>query len=297
MDRIRRFIRIWLGFSRTETNGFLILLPLLLIIIISKPVYQSLRSGESFIVIRDTTLRLQVAQWDAAIAEKPAVEKVVMRSFDPNKEPVEGLISLGFTERLATRIAAYRSKGGVFRVKRDLMKIYGMDSTLYTQMQPHINLPFAIPVTVSKAVTTSTPIAKKSASIISINLNTADTSTLMSMKGIGRILSKRIIRFRESLGGFSSEDQLFEVYGLDSALVNSLKSHIYVDASLKKININTADELTLAAHPYIKKKLAASIAAYRFQHGKFNDVNDIRKLPLIAPLLAEKLIPYLTVTD
>ena len=92
MDRIRRFIRIWLGFSRTETNGFLILLPLLLIIIISKPVYQSLRSGDSFIVVRDTSLRLQIAKWDAAIAENPETKKLVMRSFDPNTEPVEGLI-------------------------------------------------------------------------------------------------------------------------------------------------------------------------------------------------------------
>jgi len=295
MKRIRRFIRIWLGFSRTETNGFLILLPVLLLLIISKPAYQSFKSTEYFIVRQDTSLRHQIARWEAVAETKSVVRTPVLRMFNPNIEPVEALISLGFTERLATRIAAYRSKGGVFRIKPDLLKIYGMDSTLYTQMQAFIDLPEVKPNKVARTVTKA--VLPRREERISFNLNTADTATLMQMKGIGKVLSKRIIRFRESLGGFFSKDQLSEVYGLDSTVINMLKDRVYLDGTVKKINLNTAEESILASHPYIKKRIAQAITTYRFQHGKFNDINDIRKLPLITPPLAEKLIPYLTVTD
>ena len=130
------------------------------------------------------------------------------------------------------------------------------------------------------------------------DLNNADTSQLKKIYGIGDKLSLRILKYRDALGGFVNMSQLTEVYGLDSLIIDRLfeNSTIHHEFQPKKININTASEKQLSSHPYLSK-MAKAIVSYRFQHGDFESLGDIRNVRSIDENTVQRIIPYLTLND
>jgi len=303
---VKRWVKDFFALSHSQANGFIILVPLLAIIIFSEPAWHWYISRRKIDFSSDRAkLDSLVQLWEegteaAARQKSPPVlaENSPRRffPFDPNRVSVDELQTLGFSAPLATRISRYREKGGKFRVKADLLKIYGVDSTFYKQLYMFIDLPekviFEKREYRHETNRERTPFAK-------FDLNKADTSQLMKINGIGGKRSLRIIKFRNALGGFISSDQLKEVYGLDSAVVNKLMkaSFIAEDFEPDKININTSDENTLASHPYLTKAAARAIVAYRFQHGEFLGLDDLRKIHALDDKSIQKIAPYLTVGD
>jgi len=294
MNRVRAWIRSFFGFSRSETNGFLILLPLMAMLVFSAPVYRWWLGSRPVQVPANTKLLDSlVATWKW---DRPAdsVSNQSLFAFDPNTASFDELKKLGFSERLSHRILNYRTKGGKFKVKHDLRKLYGMDSLLMASLYPFIDLPEKI----NPAITTRFPVVKAIPST-RFDLNLADTSQLVRLYGIGPKLSLRILAYRDRLGGFISQDQLTEVYGLDSVVINQLKRRTFIreDFKPRQINVNGADENELRSLPYIKIRLAKSIAAYRFQHGDFASVEELKQIALVDESLFQKIKPYLTVKD
>jgi competence ComEA-like helix-hairpin-helix protein len=83
-----------------------------------------------------------------------------------------------------------------------------------------------------------------------IKLNVADAQAFQKLAGVGPVLSERIVRFRDALGGFSSVDDLYDVYGLDSSVVNRAKPVLSVDAELvRPLCLDTVSFRTLLKHP------------------------------------------------
>ncbi len=132
---------------------------------------------------------------------------------------------------------------------------------------------------------------------LTININTADTSQWKKLYGIGKVLSKRIVSFREKLGGFHSIEQLQEVYGLKPETFESIRPHLLLDSNyeIKKIDLNNSPVKEIVAHPYIDWDLANLIVAYRKQHNGFKTVYELRRTDLVNEKLYRKLAPYLTV--
>jgi DNA uptake protein ComE-like DNA-binding protein len=296
MSRLRAWIRNFFGFSRSETNAFLILLPLMALLVLSAPVYRwwwtSLPAEKKE---NNKLLDSLVASWKwDKPADSVSKKSSPLFSFDPNSASLNDLKNLGFSDPLSHRIMNYRTRGGKFKVRHDLRKLYGMDSLLMTRLYPYINLPEKI-----TSGRTNRPAVSTSVRSIPFDLNLADTAQLVQIYGIGPTLSMRIIRYRDRLGGFISENQLTEVYGLDSAVIRQLKKRTFIrdDFKPRQINVNSADEKELHSLPYIPLHLAKSIAAYRFQHGDFDSVAEVRQIALMEESLFQKIKPYLTVKD
>lgn len=294
MTRLRAWIRSFFGFSRTETNAFLILLPLLVVLIFSEPLYRNwfVKQPHDFTrEQRDLDSLIATWKWEKDSAIDKTSEKRLF-SFNPNIASKEELFELGFSNILASRIVNYRTKGGKFVVKRDLMKIYGMDSALYRKVYSFIDLPKEI----EKESTVKNFERKESLPTIKFDLNEADTSQLIKIYGVGSKLSQRIVVYRNKLGGFVSPEQLKEVYGLDSVVIQELFKKSYINGSFKPrlININTATEKELSDHPYIKYKLAKAITTYRFQHGMYGTLDDLKKIALMDDAKFQKIKPYLS---
>jgi competence protein ComEA len=303
---LMHFLRIWirnvLGFSGRETNGFLILLPLILIIIFSEPVYRV------WVVSHDRPDLTQQYKLDSLVAlfknkpeRKPlATAKKTERKlfrFDPNIASIEDLIALGFPEKIAKRVATYRQKGGRFKTTSDLMKLYGMDSVLFNSLKAYVEI--APQAGQSAKQPDKVAFQSQKPRLSPFDINEADTVTLKSVYGIGTKLAERISKFRSGLGGFVSLNQLSEIYGLDTAVVSRLKKRAFIKDEFvpKKINLNTTTETDMSAHPYISKSAAKAIVAWRFQHGPFHDVNEIKNLTLLKSEDIVKIIPYLTVKE
>jgi competence protein ComEA len=296
-----RTLRNFFGTTRSQTNGFIMLFLILVVGIFSQPV---MRWWESSLP-RDFTadkaeLDSLLAIWETEKEIEPTTPEklpITYFAFNPNAASKDELIALGFPDKLASRILNYRTKGGKFKVKADLRKIYGMDSLLYTAIAPHILLPDKIEYPKSEKKTFADrekPVKEKP---VAFNLNEADTIQLQKIYGIGSVLAKRIIKYRDRLGGFFAHAQLTEVHGLDSTVIKKITTASYLPypVMVQTINLNTADENTLATHPYLSKNIARAIVTYRFQHGKFQSVNDLLHINLIDKRILAKVSPYLTV--
>jgi competence protein ComEA len=295
MKSIRVWIRRFFAFSRSETNAFLILLPLMLVIVFSEPAYRYWFTHQPKDFSSDS-LRLDsmitTLKWSDPESSLPVTK---LFHFNPNTATKEELVSLGFSGAMASRMINYRSMGGNFKIKSDVMKMYGADTSLYAKLYPYINLP----VTIEKNQTSFSESNgnEYKAEREKLDINEVDSSELVKVYGIGGRLSARIIKYRNRLGGFISMDQLKEVYGLDSSVIVNLNRKFLIrsDYHPKQISINHASEKELGSHPYLSNKLARAIAAYRFQHGNFTAVSDIVKIQLIKEEDFIKIKPYLNI--
>ena len=243
---------------------------------------------------------------DSKTRSTPKAAVYEMTMFDPNRATKAKLLSLGMPSFLARRVVNYRNKGGRFYVKHDLCKIYGLDDQLFHKLLPYIDLPskslvkpkYIPPVSrvveKRKIVEEEVPVAMKALTPELIDLNKADTTLLKRYRGIGSVLALRIVKYRNILGGFVSVKQLGEVYGLDPTVANNVNGFVEKGFEPKQIKLNSSSAKTLSYHPYITYKIAKLIVNYRYQHGKFVALNDIKALPVIDTVLYEKLVPYLS---
>ncbi len=220
--------------------------------------------------------------------------------FDPNTASLPVLVQLGIPEAVAQRIDKYRQKGGKFRSKSDLKKIYGLPEAVYQRLYDYIQLP-AIPA--AKAYNKSAErngadktFHKDVKKIQPFDINQADTAQLASLAGIGRVLSERIVKFRDALGGFHAYTQSKEVYGLNEKAIESLERYTFVAPgfAVKKVNINQADIKELSRHPYISYELAKAIMNHRKKYGVFTSVQNLKEVPGTTEELLKKLLPYIS---
>ncbi|MFT4024582.1 MAG: helix-hairpin-helix domain-containing protein, partial [Flavihumibacter sp.] len=210
--------------------------------------------------------------------------------FDPNTIAAEEWVRLGLNTPLAERIRHYVEKGGRFRKPADIRKIYGMAPEMADRLAPYVRLPETDRVKQAGFPNDRKP-ARRQQPAVQINL--ADSTDWEALPGIGAVLAGRIVRFREKLGGFYAATQLLEVFGLRDSTYRLIEPLLRTDQlHWKRIPLNQATEATLAAHPYIRWKLAKIIVAYRTAHGPFLQVDELKDIHLVTPLVFEKIAPY-----
>ncbi|WP_143960103.1 ComEA family DNA-binding protein [Litoribacter populi] len=122
-----------------------------------------------------------------------------------------------------------------------------------------------------------------------------DSITLQVVPGIGKAMASRIIKFRDSMGGLHSKEQLLEVYGLEEAVYDRIWEHFeFRPTSIEKLPINSAPVDLLSKHPYISFGQAKVIIAYREQHGPYRSVEDLLAIKILNPNWVQRLKPYLS---
>jgi competence protein ComEA len=232
---------------------------------------------------------------------KGSKTKIRRFDFDPNIASEEELLELGMPKYVTKIILNYRSKGGKFKSKEDLLKIYGMKPELYESLSGYIVLPaktqtlksdFEESNIIKEPAPTfakkTYPVVEKTTERFDINL--ADTSQLIGLKGVGKVFANRIVKYRDMLGGFSNVDQVAETYGLEPTVMEEIKKRTFIKIPVKKIKINQA---TTIKHPYLKFFHVKAILAYKLQHGNFLNIEDIKKIKAIDEQTINKIEPYL----
>jgi len=127
-----------------------------------------------------------------------------------------------------------------------------------------------------------------------IEINSADSVSLLDLNGIGPVFAKRILKYRQMLGGFAYKRQLLEVYGMDTIRLSGFLGQIRIDTmGLKKIDLNKATFKELLAHPYLDYDQVKAIARYRDKKGVINSPGELWAAGILADSLWSGLKYYL----
>lgn len=128
-----------------------------------------------------------------------------------------------------------------------------------------------------------------------VELNQADSLTLQKVPGIGPVFSRRIIKYRDLLGGFYTVHQLAEVYGIDADKYAALEPWFTVDTALiRPLIVNQADYRTLIRHPYLNKQQTKILLRLIERKGKLQGWEELRLLDEFPPGEIERLRYYLS---
>lgn len=312
MKKVSAWISEYFAFSQTEVRGTVILL-LFTLGVIGLSAFFTGRSSDVAIPDRDwETLEALVAQLDsnqAASSYAPIEKNIILHPFNPNTADSATLTQLGLSPWIARRVLRYRAKGGVFRVKSDFKKMYGLPEATYARLYDYLQLPEkkrhppASTAAKSKNPRTDQPktsYAKRTETAYHrepLDINVADTSLLKQLPGIGSTLSARIVKYRQMLGGFHRLEQLQEVYHMSERGAASLRTEAYIAEGnqVHRLNINRLDAKTLAQHPYISWEVARAVVNHRRDYGNYQALEDLREVYLMDEELLAKLTPYLEI--
>ena len=230
--------------------------------------------------------------------EEPEVEAPVelnLHSFDPNTVSKEDWLEMGLPEKVFNGLEKYRSKGGRIRKPEQILKLYHLEPSIGQQLVPFVktdstNL-FARSAFPKKEFKPYTP----KPVVPPFDLNKADSNQLKNVFGIGGKTAARILKYRNSIGGFLQKEQVFEVWGLDTVVVEELfkKSYLPPNPEITRLKINQLTEEELANNPYIRKGMARIIVKYRTQHGPYKSPEDLLKIKILKPDVVSKISPYL----
>jgi len=300
-------------FSKSQRIGIIVLIVLIVLALIANytlkyfyPVTE--KDGSAFLsqvemfkkslVSRDSILGLErQRRYDEQYKKYytyPTYKKDIpfsLFTFDPNTADSASLVRLGVKPFIASNILKYRSKGGWFRTTTDFGKIYGLTPEKFKELQPYISIH-------EKKLTKKDSLFLKQKELkkeLIVELNSADTTLLMQVNGIGRGYAKGIIRFRQLAGGFVSVDQLSEIYGMRKENLERIRPFCKVNQDLvRKIKINVAGVERLKGHPYLNFYQSRAIYELRRRKGKLKSIADLYVLSEFNPESIAKIAPYLS---
>ncbi|WP_256009279.1 ComEA family DNA-binding protein [Desertivirga xinjiangensis] len=298
---MKESLKEFLSFTKKELNGLIIFCFLLLLIALAPYIYAYFNPPQ---VYRYDEFEKEVNAFKESARENShrsypgyskkkneTVSKPVYFKFDPNNLPEQSWKKLGLSDKQIRVINNYRSKGGRFYEKEDLKKIYSISLNDYLRLKPYINIP---PKSYAGAWEKKRTGFTGKKEMIMIELNSADSAQLESLKGIGPAFASRIVKYRDRVGGFYRKEQLMEVYGLDSSRFAGLKNQVTVNGqAIRKLNINAADFDDLKRYPFLKYKQINAIIQYRTQHGLYKSAADLKNVVLLNEDLINRLSPYL----
>ena len=204
--------------------------------------------------------------------------------FNPNFITDYKGYKLGMSVVEIDRLHAFRKENKYVNSSNEFQAVTGVSDSLLKVISPYFKFPDWVKnrresKSIAFANTKSEYFSKKEKVVVK-DINQATQEDLIKIYGIGDAISMRILKFKESLGGFVSMDQMKDVWGLSPEVIEKLNAGFKVGSlsNVKKIDINNASVKELAQFPYFKYNLAREIVIYRSMNGDIKNTGDLRKI-------------------
>ncbi len=194
---------------------------------------------------------------------------------------------LGLSVQEIDRLLEHRKAGKYINSAKQFQQVTKINDSLLNVIKPYFKFPdWVLKRNVKKAPTkfnkqtvvnqtentTRTPLTN--------DLNKATATDLKAVNGIGVKLSERIIKYRNMIGGFIDKEQLGDVYGLKTEVIENLfqKFQILSKPHIVKININTASFKEVLHLPYIDYELTKKIFNYRDEVAEIQKLEELKNI-------------------
>lgn len=295
-------MRSWTNIDKQGIIGILVLITIFIVLATSsillrycKPQNEPQSNADSVFVVHISELQQEhrQRQYNRPSSHVHNNRRTITPfNYNPNTLDSAGFVKLGLSPYVAKNIMHYRAKGGQFRKPEDFGKIYGIDSADFQILKPYIVIPEQEQH--SAQVEQEKKKQREPEKFIVIDLNTADTTTLKQLRGIGSARAKMIVNYGKQLGGFVSANQLREIKNLPPELIDSLMTHFTVSVNqIKPIKVNRANVETLKRHPYLNYYQARAIYDLRVKKIELHSIDDLKSLKEFTESDLERLRPYL----
>ncbi len=214
-------------------------------------------------------------------------DSVVIYPFNPNFISDYKGYTLGMSLPEIDSLFAFRAKGLYVNSAEEFQKVTHIPDSLLRRIAPYFKFPEWTkdrrPIVQSNKYgpALQNVIRSTAGSVINVkDLNSVGADDLKTVIGIGNTLSERIIKFRDRLGGFLVDDQLYDVYGLEPEVVDRALERFRVleRPKIVKININKASAQEIAQLVYIQKTVAQRIVNYRNVNGSIGSFDELKKI-------------------
>ena len=218
----------------------------------------------------------EVQQWlDSIKTAIPSGKNSNTYIYNPNTLSDYQGYMLGLTPIEIDRLIRFRVQGNSIGGPVEFKQISGISDSLMYLIAPRLRFPSVEPIKDSQL-----PASPDLRSLPLKDLNRVTASELRRIKGIGPVLSERIIKFRNRLQGFQLNEQLYDVYGLDRSVANRLLQYYTVLSrpDLNPVNVNRATTQELAQLVYLNWKIARQITRYRERFGPFTSLEELTKI-------------------
>ena len=205
-------------------------------------------------------------------------DTIKMYLFNPNFITDYKGYTLGLSVKEIDRLHAFRKLNRYVNSKEEFQNVTKVNDSLLKIISPYFKFPDW--VTIDKKQTTIIAYKKPNKSISLKDINLVTAKDLKAINGIGDKLSTRILKFRDRLGGFLVNEQLYDVYGLEPLVVERIlmKFNVVNPPEITKINLNSADAQEIAELVYISYAVADKIISYREEKGVINSFDELTKV-------------------
>ena len=282
-------------FNRSQQNGIFLLAAIIIVLQLLYWFGAFSTSTGDLEPYNEELVKLQ-QQIDSAKAASAIADTTRIFPFNPNFITDFRGYNLGMSIEEIDRLHVYRAGNKWINSAEEFQKITGVSDSLLGVISPYFQFPEWVNTNRSLAARPEEPSGRKQTNIKK-DLNVAGVEDLIEVKGIGETLARRIVNYRTKIGGFISDLQLKDIYGLSYELREEVLSHFTVIESppVEIYNINSASVLQLTNVPYINYELAREIVNYRLLHERISSFEELAKIKDFPSEKIDRIALYLTV--
>ncbi len=288
-------------YNKSQRNGIFLLT--ILIIVLQIFIFVDVFADDEIINTNNPELVAFQKQIDSLKVIEIENRKPKVYPFNPNYITDYKGEQLGMSLEEIDRLLAFRKTNKFVNSKEEFQNITKVSDSLLSKISPNFKFPdWVVKQNQSsnssrntKANFTPNNYKKKEVKRSTTDINKATAEDFQSISGIGSAFSKRIIQYRSKLQGFSFDDQLYEVWGLDKEVADKVLLVFKIDEKpiIKKVNINTIEFKQLLKNPYVDYELCKKIFNYRDEVAELQNISQLKYIEGFPLELYDRIVLYL----
>ena len=226
---------------------------ILLVLLIAVQLYRLLVNAPELSPVDLSQAQSYQTQLDSLRTKENAQTPIVYQ-YNPNYLTDYRAYTLGLPTEAFDKLLRYRQTNSYVNTPKQFQEVTKLSDSLMEKLLPQLK--FSKPLYKSKT---------KNRIVLKKDINKASASDFQEVSGIGAVLSERIVKYRSYLSGFSVLEQCYEVYGLDSLVVQRLWERFEIQSlpEIERLDLTTVSLQELEQIPYLNRAVARKIIAHR----------------------------------
>jgi len=202
-----------------------------------------------------------------------------LKPFNPNFITDYKGYLIGMSPIEIDRLRAFREKNNYINSALQFQEVTGISDSVLHSISSYFKFPEWVTSEKHKKPTQKSRNEEKRPITIG-DINLVEFSDLNSIEGVGVKLANRILNYRAKLQGFSKDDQLYEVWYLDTIIADRILQNFSVKSLpvIQKFNINEATFKEVLSIVYIDFELTKKIFNYRDEVAEIQSIEELKKI-------------------